>query len=123
MEVTYTYHAKLERAVDGDTIIAMIDLGFNTWANCTIRLYGIDTPESRTRDLDEKKKGLAAKDRLISIMEENGGKFIIKSHGLDKYGRSLGELFVETLGDISISDTLINEGHAVAYFGGKKNKI
>lgn len=120
MEVTYTYNATLDRVVDGDTVKAMIDLGFNSWTSCTIRLYGIDAPESRTRDLNEKKKGLAAKDRLISIMEENNGRFIIKSHGLDKYGRSLGELFVESLGDISISDTLINEGHAVAYYGGKK---
>jgi endonuclease YncB( thermonuclease family) len=116
----YTYKASLIRVVDGDTIIAMVDLGFNTWTNCTIRLYGIDAPESRTKDKDEKTKGLASKQRLVNILKENKNEFIIRSKGLDKYGRCLGEIFVNTLGDISVSKTLINEGLAKEYFGGKK---
>ncbi|NIP29805.1 MAG: hypothetical protein GTN59_04365, partial [Candidatus Dadabacteria bacterium] len=58
------YNAKLERVVDGDTIDAMVDLGFSTWKKVRIRFYGIDAYESRTRDLDEKEKGLLAKQRV-----------------------------------------------------------
>jgi micrococcal nuclease len=116
----FDYNAKLDRVVDGDTVDATIDLGFDTWKKIRIRFYGINTPESRTRDLEEKKKGLAAKDRLIEILKANDNKFVLKSHGVGKYGRCLGELYVESLGEISVQETLINEGHGVAYFGGKR---
>ena len=74
------------------------------------------------RNLEEKKrrKGLAAKDRVIEILKENNNKFLLKSHGVGKYGRCLGEIFVETLGDDSLQKTLINEGHGVEYNGGKR---
>ena len=116
----FDYNAKLDRVVDGDTVDATIDLGFDTWKKIRIRFYGINTPESRTRDLEEKKRGLAAKDRLIEILKANDNKFVLKSYGVGKYGRCLGELFVETLGETSVQETLINEGHGVAYFGGKR---
>ena len=116
----FEYNAVLDRVVDGDTVDAIIDLGFDTWKKTRIRFYGINAPESRTRDLEEKKKGLAAKERLIEILKANDNKFVLKSHGVGKYGRCLGELYVETLGEISVQQTLINEGHGVAYFGGKR---
>jgi micrococcal nuclease len=116
----FEYNAVLDRVVDGDTVDATIDLGFDTWKKTRIRFYGINTPESRTRDLEEKKRGLAAKDRLIEILKANDNKFILQSHGVGKYGRCLGELFVESLGETSVQETLINEGHGVAYFGGKR---
>ena len=63
----FIYRGKLDRVIDGDTIDAMIDVGFDIWVHKRIRFSGIDTWESRTRDLDEKKKGLAAKERLKSL--------------------------------------------------------
>ena len=121
----YIYRAKLDRVVDGDTIDALIDVGFDIWFKKRIRFVGIDTWESRTRDLEEKKKGLAAKARTKQLLEEVSNKrgyFRLKSHGLGKYGRVLGELFImDGAGkQISINETLITEGHAYVYDGGKK---
>lgn len=110
----YKYNAKLIRVVDGDTVDALIDLGFNVWVKKRIRLYGIDAPENRTRDLEEKKAGIAAKDRLSELMERCDYKFVLVSHGIGKYGRCLGELFIENSQE-SVNQTLINEGHAVVY--------
>jgi micrococcal nuclease len=111
----FKYNAKVERVVDGDTIDATIDLGFNTFKKVRIRMMGINSPESRTRDLEEKKRGLAAKDRLIELLGD--GNFILQSHGVGKYGRCLGEIFIE---DMNINQQLITEGHAVAYYGGAR---
>ena len=121
----YIYRAKLERVVDGDTVDALIDLGFDTWVKKRIRYKGIDTWESRTKDLDEKKLGLAAKDRnkeLLESISSKPGYFRLKSHGVGKYGRVLGELFIKDNEGIeyNINQTLINEGHAYEYEGGKK---
>ena len=121
----YIYRAKLDRVVDGDTIDAMIDVGFDIWVNKRIRYKGIDTWESRTRDLDEKKKGLAAKARNKELLEKvssKSGYFRLKSHGVGKYGRVLGELFIQDTEGVqySINDTLIKEGHAYVYDGGTK---
>ena len=112
----YKYNAKLDRVVDGDTIDALVDLGFDTWKKVRIRMMGVDAPESRTRDLEEKKLGLAAKARLIEMLGD--GEFILQSHGVGKYGRCLGEIFKED--NISLNKQLINEGHATEYFGGKR---
>ena len=116
----YEYVAKLDRVVDGDTCDAMIDLGFNTWVKKRIRFKGVDTWECRTRDLDEKKKGLAAKAFSKNLLENSDdGKFALRSHGVGKYGRVLGELFVK--GETkSINDLLLENGHAYEYEGGKK---
>jgi len=121
----YIYRAKLDRVVDGDTIDAMIDLGFNTWVKRRIRYMGLDTWESRTRDLDEKKKGLAAKARNKELLEKvssKSGFFRIKSHGTGKYGRVLGEIFIQDVDgkQYNINETLKAEGHAYEYHGGKK---
>tara|TARA_R100001509_G_C4806541_1_gene194940 strand:- start:363 stop:752 length:390 start_codon:yes stop_codon:yes gene_type:complete len=121
----YVYRGKLERVVDGDTIDALIDVGFDIWIKKRIRYKGIDCWESRTRDLEEKKKGLAAKERnkeLLESVSSKPGLFRLKSYGVGKYGRVLGEIFIEdTEGkQYSINETLINEGHAYTYEGGKK---
>jgi len=116
----FQYEAEVIRVVDGDTLIASISLGFDVYVKKRIRFQGFNAPESRTRDLEEKKRGLAAKDRVIEILKENDNKFLLKSHGVGKYGRCLGEIFVETLGDNSLQKTLINEGHGVEYNGGKR---
>lgn len=120
----YTYNAKLVRVIDGDTVIAMVDLGFNTWKQANIRFYGIDAYESRTRDLEEKEKGLKAKQLVIDMLEKTNGEFVLKSKGLDKYGRSLGIIFVpfeEAENDsLDLNQYLINEGLAVPYFGGTR---
>ena len=121
----YIYKAKLERVIDGDTVDALIDLGFDTWIKKRIRYKGIDTWESRTKDLDEKKLGLAAKDRnkeLLESVSSKPGYFRLKSYGVGKYGRVLGEIFVKDIEGIeyNVNQTLINEGHAYEYEGGKK---
>ena len=119
----YQYTAKLKRVVDGDTVDAYIDLGFNVHVDKRIRFMGIDTHESRTRDLTEKRYGLGAKYRLIEMLEENDNEFILKSHGTGKFGRVLGELFHHPESELSINQMLIDEGHAVAYFGGSKQEV
>jgi micrococcal nuclease len=116
----YTYNAKLDRVVDGDTIDALVDLGFDTWKKVRIRMHGIDAWESRTRDLEEKEKGLDAKNRLIELLENNHNEFILVSHGVGKFGRCLGEIFLSP-GDDSINNLLIAEGHAKEYYGGSRN--
>jgi micrococcal nuclease len=118
----FEYEGKVKRILDGDTIDAYIDLGFDVWITKRIRFMGIDTPESRTRDLTEKRYGKGATHRLTEMLEQADNKFILKSHGTGKFGRVLGELFI--IGDlVSINDRLINEGHAVTYFGGSKQEV
>ena len=116
----YTYNATVVRVVDGDTADAMIDLGFNTWVKKRIRFMGVDTWECRTRDLEEKKKGLEAKAFVKDLLENSDeGKFSIKSHGVGKYGRVLGELFVKGH-EKSVNELLKENGHAYEYHGEKK---
>ena len=111
----YTYKAKLDRVIDGDTVDANIDLGFDITIHKRIRLAGIDTPESRTRDLEEKARGLASKDKLIELLGD--GNFVLESKEVGKYGRVLGTLHID---DMNINDTLVKEGFAVEYDGGTK---
>ena len=115
----FEYKAHLLRVVDGDTLDARIDLGFSVFVKKRIRLMGIDTWESRTRDLEEKKKGLAAKARLIELLQADAGEFTLISYGVGKFGRVLGEIEV-TAGNVC--DILKEEGHAYAYFGGNKEE-
>ena len=116
----HNYSAKLGRVVDGDTCDAMIDLGFDTWVKKRIRFMGVDTWESRTRNLEEKKKGLAAKAYVKDLLENSDeGKFLLKSHGVGKYGRVLGELFVKGY-ESSVNELLKENGHAYEYHGEKK---
>ena len=121
----YDYKATSVRVVDGDTVDAEIDLGFDVKIKKRIRLVGINTPECRTRDLKEKALGLAAKERVKAILTENI-KFTLESTELGKYGRVLGKIHInkldgtESLTQICLNDQLIKEKHAVAYFGGKR---
>ena len=123
----YEYKCKILRVVDGDTVDVDIDLGFGVWMHKErVRMMGIDTPESRTRDLVEKAFGLASKDRLKELLPV-GSMSILKTEndksGEDKkgkFGRILGDFFIE---DKRATDILIEEGHAVAYFGGSKDEI
>jgi micrococcal nuclease len=116
----YEYKATIIKVVDGDTIDALIDLGFNTYTKKRVRLYGINAPESRTRDKEEKVRGLAAKVRLKEILKENKNIITLKSHGVGKFGRCLGELFIPGTEMFSyepqcVNKMLISEGHAVKY--------
>mgnify|MGYP003652313163 CR=1 FL=1 len=117
----YEYNAKLDRVVDGDTVDAMIDLGFDTWVHKRIRLEGIDAPETRTRDLDEKAQGFATKARLTDLLEglleAADGVFVLQSHGVGKYGRCLGTIFIGQSGKllVNINELLLHEGLAEEY--------
>ena len=116
----HNYSAKLIRVVDGDTCDALIDLGFDTWVKKRIRFYGVDTWESRTRNKEEKVKGLAAKAYVKDLLENSDeGKFSIISHGVGKYGRVLGEIFVKGH-EKSVNELLKENGHAYEYHGEKK---
>ena len=121
----YIYRAKLDRVLDGDTVDALIDVGFDIWFKKRIRFMGLDTWESRTRDLEEKKLGKLAKERTRQLLEDvssKSGYFRVKSHGLGKYGRVLGEIFIMDKDgkQWNVNETLIAEGHAYVYDGGKK---
>jgi micrococcal nuclease len=112
----YQYNARLIRVIDADTITADIDLGFNVWTKATIRLFGIDAWETRTRDLEEKNKGLIATERLVELLKSANNEFVLLSKGLDKYGRSLGIIYVGTSEDqVDVNQLLITEGHAIKY--------
>jgi len=117
----FEYRCKLIKVVDGDTIDVDIDLGFGVWLrDQRVRLYGIDTPESRTRDLEEKKYGLAAKDFLIKWT--GAGELTIKTHKDErgKFGRILGEIWTFKT---NINDKMVYEHHAVPYHGQSKEEI
>ena len=112
----FVYNATLERIIDGDTIDVTLDLGFNVKLHKQrCRLAGIDTPESRTRNLEEKALGLKAKERLKELCI---GSFKIQSLGTGKYGRILAIPYTEDGQDVC--EILVNEGHAVEYWGGTK---
>jgi len=120
----YEYEMKVIRIIDGDTIDAQVDLGFKVHHNVRIRLFGINTPEVRTRDAEEKVRGKAATERVRELLS-GADRLILKSHGVGKFGRCLGEVTVvnfkadedETK---DLTQTLLAEGHGVPYFGGKR---
>lgn len=118
----YHYKAEVISVYDGDTITVMIDQGMKHFARVKVRLVGINTPEIRTKDLDEKKRGLEAKEYLKSRIE--GKTVIVHTVKKGKFGRWLGILWVfeedmDTLGE-SLNDEMIRVGHAQAYFGGAR---
>ena len=122
----YEYRVKIIKVVDGDTVDVDIDLGFGiSLNNERVRIMGIDTPESRTRDKVEKKFGLASKARLKELLGKTGIlKTQVSKKGEDmkgKFGRILGDFFTED--GRMVTDILVEEGHAVAYFGGSKEEI
>ena len=111
----FYYNVEILRIVDGDTVDVRVDLGFNVCYKCRVRLVGINAPESRTRDLEEKSRGLAAKQWLIDKLEFK--EVEMQSHGVGKYGRVLGELYVNK---VNINKLMVKEGHAEEYDGGKR---
>jgi micrococcal nuclease len=123
----YEYKANLIKVVDGDTVDVDIDLGFGVWLkNERVRIMGIDTPESRTRDPVEKLFGLAAKDRVKELLQSN---VILKTFaakdGEDmkgKFGRILGDFYVSADKKL-LTEVMIDEGHAVPYHGQSKDDI
>ena len=121
----FEYKCNLVKVVDGDTVDVDIDLGFGVWLRKQrIRLYGIDTPESRTRDKVEKVYGLAAKDFLSKMLST--GEMSIKTHkdAKGKFGRILGELFMNTsVGEWSVNQSLVENSHAVRYYGQSKEVL
>jgi micrococcal nuclease len=124
----YEYRCKVTRVVDGDTVDVDIDLGFGVWMHKQrIRLHGIDTPESRTRDLDEKKYGLIAKEHIKSFMPVGSMQTLVTvKDKAGKYGRILGKFLIydkKTDAQMTINDWMIREHHAVAYFGQSKEDI
>ena len=117
----YEYKFKLDRVVDGDTIDVVIDLGFSILHKCRVRLLGIDTPESRTRDLDEKARGKLAKDFLsfcLASSDEHIIKTSVDSKG--KFGRVLGTIYCDKS---NINQLMIDKHHAVEYRGQSKDEI
>jgi micrococcal nuclease len=120
----YEYYVrKVENIVDGDTIDVLIDLGFDILFQSRVRLAGIDTPESRTKDLKEKALGLESKEYLKKYLKD-AKSVVIKTEKMDsseKYGRILGWVYVD--GDTeSINDKMINDGYAWGYLGDTKVK-
>ena len=116
----YEYRCKVVRVVDGDTVDVDIDLGFGVWLRDErVRLYGIDTPESRTRDKIEKIYGLAAKDYLKKAIGKEC-TLRTKKDGKGKFGRILGSFIVD---GVDINQKMIEENMAVAYFGQSKEEI
>lgn len=110
----YTYNARIIRIIDGDTVKCDVDLGFYTWLHdISFRLYGIDAPETRTRDLVEKEAGLRSKARVEELCPE-GTLVQVKVQGQDKYGRWLATVHLLDSG-ITLNDLLIAEGLAQPY--------
>lgn len=114
LPTTFVYNVKeVSRIIDGDTVDLILDLGFNILTKKRIRLWGINTPEIRTRDAQEKIRGYAAKQRLEELIELDVDRdLILHSKGLGKYGRVLGEIYN---GDQNVNQLLITEGHAERY--------
>jgi micrococcal nuclease len=118
----YEYYCEVTKIIDGDTLDVDIDLGFATkLTKQRIRMLGIDTPESRTRDLEEKSRGLLSKEFLINLCPI-GSKIRLRSHGKGKFGRILGEIFTPE-GEVSINKQMCDEGYAVEYYGGSKDEL
>ena len=118
----YEYKCKVTRVVDGDTIDALIDLGFDVKYNSRVRLYGIDTPESRTRDKDEKVRGKLASAFLKEAVD-NGKIVVLRTKLSDsrgKFGRVLASVIVD---EVDINQAMIENHLAVAYFGQSKDDI
>jgi|TARA_B100000073_G_scaffold287979_2_gene250014 micrococcal nuclease len=119
----YRYRAKIIRVIDGDTIDVDLDLGFDVWLRKQrVRLYGIDTPESRTSDAEEKKYGTLSKNKLKDFCKEDSW-VTIETHVGDekgKFGRILANIWLE---ETNVNQWLIDNKYAVAYFGQSKDDI
>ena len=116
----YEYKCEIDRVVDGDTVDVIIDCGFSILHKARVRMYGIDTPESRTRDKDEKARGLMSKDFLVKELSKGDVAIKTKKDKKGKFGRILGEFYVN---DININQMMIHGFYAVAYNGQSKKEI
>ena len=118
----YEYKCEVTRVVDGDTIDVIADLGFSILHKCRVRLFGIDTPESRTRDLDEKVRGKLAS-KFLSDAIQNGEDVILRSELKDskgKYGRVLGTIIVD---GVNVNQEMVDKNLAVKYYGQSKKEV
>lgn len=120
MKQLYSYQIKLKRIIDGDSIVVDIDVGFYLTVNDRhVRLIGIDTPEIRTLDLEEKARGYKAKDYVEKMFADaisNQARIVLVSHGVDSFGRVLGEVFFEyTNKSICLNEVLLESNHAEVY--------
>lgn len=117
----YFYKANVVRVIDGDTIVCNIDLGFNTWINNEhVRLLGINTPETRTRDPIEKKAGLEAKAFVDNLLSFHNNKVILETvfDATGKFGRTLAIVYIVDVDGgalINLNDRLLDEGYAIMY--------
>lgn len=122
----YEYNATVKKIIDGDTIVVDIDLGFDVvLANQTVRLLGVDAPESKTTNRIEKIFGILAKDEVKNFLDECGNRVIVQTYieeGDDKFGRILAKVFCPK-NKLNLNEHLISEGYAVAYSGENKNKL
>ena len=118
----YEYFCKIQRVVDGDTVDISVNLGFDIWHNARVRMMGIDTPESRTRNLEEKALGLASRARLKELLKGQKVRLECSKEGKGKFGRILADVHtIDKEGnDVNVNNQLIEEGHARPYYGGKK---
>ena len=118
---------EINRVLDGDTIDVTIDLGFDLYKKERVRVAGVDTPEKRTRDLEEKALGIDATNWLKEKLEgavAGDDDLVIRTElvgGVGKYGRLLGWLYIGT-DELSLNEQMITEGYAWAYDGGTKQK-
>ena len=120
----FEYFCKVRRVVDGDTIDVEVDLGFDIIHRARVRMMGIDTPESRTRNKAEKVLGLASKARLKELLANRRLKLETSKEGKGKFGRILATVWTSDKKGVeeylNINEKLIEEGHARPYFGGSK---
>ena len=117
----YEYECTIRRVVDGDTVDVDVSLGFGVWrCNERIRLYGVDTPECRTRDAEEKAAGLLAKEFVKDALHV-GGTYTLSTKEKGKFGRFLGVIFISD--KTSINAALVTEHLAVAYHGQSKTEV
>ena len=117
----YDYRCKIVRVIDGDSILVDIDLGFGTW-RCgeSIRLFGVDCPECRSRDPKEKAAGLAAKEFVKGLLHD-GGTYTLTTKEKGKFGRYLGVIMLSD--KTSVNAALVSEHLAVPYHGQNKQEI
>ena len=117
--------SNIVKIIDGDSLSVDLDLGFKIQlSNATLRLHGIDTPESRQRKrLEERKLGIKAKEFLVNILEGNKDNLIMKATERGKFGRILAEIFIDSTDNPSVNQLLIEADLARPYFGGRKNEL
>lgn len=120
--MTYQYNAEIIRCVDGDTVDAWIDVGFDMRIKQRLRLHGIDTPETRTKDPIEKKVGLMAKARVRELLEV-GKTYPIWTVEKGKFGRYLARIYLDEARNQCVNDMLVEENLALIYFGGSKADV